>query len=193
VELGQIREWLDITRLCVLSVLLVIVVYTDLSRGKVYNWCTLGGLALAIGLAVLYWKIGPGGERSYDHISCLWGILTGFTIMFIFYMLGGIKFADVKLMTAVGALLGYPMILLALVMTAMAGAITAFAILIWKGRLRTGFQRAGKMLLTWKAPAMPESLEEQEKQGFIMMPYGFAIAVGTLAAIFYSRVGGTVL
>ena len=188
--LDQIREILDVARLSILSALLVIVVYTDVKRGKVYNWCTIGGTIVALGLALMYndlplRNLGP----NFNLWISLQGLGAGFGVMFIFFLTGGIKFADVKLMAMVGAFMGYPAIWLAVIMSALAGALVAIAVLIWKGKLQDGCFRAGRMLLSWKAPKVPESKDDQEAQGFIMIPYGFAIAVGTLAALLFGNLG----
>jgi prepilin peptidase CpaA len=154
-----------------LAILVTIAVYTELKEKRIPNFLTL--LGMLAGLAVGYL---PGGITLRASIA---GLLTGFGFLFIFYVFGGIGGGDVKLMGAVGALLGYPMILPAVFFTAIIGGFMAVMLLIWKGE----FWRSGRRCLSllWRkteadtAPAPNEPLT---------IPYGVAIAIGSLLSLF---------
>ncbi len=147
-----------ILSLGILAMVLTIAVYSELKEKRIPNWINL--LGILAGLAIGYL---PGGLSLQASIA---GLAIGFGLLFIFYVFGGMGGGDVKLMGAVGALLGFPLILPVLFYTAIIGGFMALMLLIWKGRLR-------------KAPATEEAPKEP-----LTIPYGVAIAVGCVAAIF---------
>ena len=84
-------------------------VFDDLRRRQVSNWLT--GVGVAAG-----------------------GAAVGFLAFLPFYLLGGMGGGDVKLMAAFGSLLGPSGILLAAVLAAIFGGLTAAAALLGKPR-----------------------------------------------------------
>src|SRR5687767_2077545 len=72
---------------------------TDLRARRIPNWLT-GGSAL-VGLLAGFWLHGPPGG-----LSALTGGLLGFALLLPFYALGGVGAGDVKLLAALGTLIG---------------------------------------------------------------------------------------
>jgi len=101
----------------------------DLWRREISNAVPLAG-SLA-GLALHVWSGGCAGL-----IDSAAGLATGFAVFLIFYAAGGMGGADVKLMAAFGALLGWKSILLAALLAAPAGALIAGAVLAFRRNAR---------------------------------------------------------
>jgi prepilin peptidase CpaA len=101
----------------------------DVRRRAVSNWIT--GTALVTAVACHALRAGLPGVAF-----ALGGAGMGFAVFLTFYLLGAMGAGDVKLMAAFGALLGPVGILIAAVLTAIAGALTAGAWLIWDRNCR---------------------------------------------------------
>lgn len=179
---AQVIQAVELLRHAALLGLAICCVYTDLARGKVYNWATYGGLAL--GLATAFILDGDRSMPGYPHlISAALAIAVGGGIFLLLYFVGGMGAGDVKLVAAVGALApfvpgridGLGFMLIALMYAALVGAAIALCILIWKRQVASGLRESARALFTFRvkrpdgAPAMT-------------MPYAVAIGAGVLWA-----------
>lgn len=151
-----------------LGSLLVATVYTELKWNRIPNWLTIP--ALLIGLLAAHLTSGPA------LITSVLGVVIGFGFLFIFYMFGGLGGGDVKLMGAVGALVGYPRVLDILFYTAVIGGAMAILAIIWN----RGFWR--RMGARWRrfSAGRDEEREPLEPAEPITLPYGLAIVGGCL-------------
>ncbi len=129
----------------ILLVLVGIGAVTDVREGKVYNSLTYPGIAAGILLNGLGEPAGIGWGPS------ALGFLIGFGALLIAYLAGGLGGGDVKLMGLVGAFLGPLATAHALLYTFLAGAIMAFALIVWKEgiggvfvRLSQGFGKSSR-------------------------------------------------
>ena len=80
-------------------------------------------------------------------------------------------------MAAVGAIVGWPMVLRVLCDTCIAGGVIAVAIMAWNGVLLTTLANVFKIMV-----GMPR--KQQGLRNPPMVPYALAITVGTLVAVF---------
>lgn len=168
---------MEMIRLGALALLLIISVYTDLSRRKIYNWATYPAIGFGIGIA--------GGEVLI-HDQWVWmtpailGMLSSSIVFGIPYLLGWLGAGDLKLLIAVGALQGSPFgalfILNIFYNTALCGAIMALLILVWRGELLKGLLGSLKLFVKPK-----QQVSETISQA--TLPYGVAIALGTFLSI----------
>jgi prepilin peptidase CpaA len=172
-------EALEILRHGVLLAMLVICVYTDLAKGKLYNVVTLSGLFLGLGIAFMLEGAARYEPRFQGELlASLGAAVLGGGTLFAIYLFGGFGAGDVKLMAAIGALCAdWRLTLLALLYAAVVGAAVAVGVLIWKGRLLEGLRRSARLLFTFRRAA--RKIEAKEE---IFLPYGFAISAGTLWA-----------
>src|SRR5215469_360207 len=92
--------------------------FEDIRRNHIPNWITVG----ALGAALLYQTWSHGGKGMAMGAA---GALIGFGIFLVFYWLGAVGCGDIKLMAAFGALLGPSGLLLAALLSAIAGALLA--------------------------------------------------------------------
>lgn len=150
----------------VLFAFLSLATVTDLSRHKIYNWTTYPGAAFAIALSVaqslllrvsgtsdwqsrlIYWlgAVSPG--------DCLAGLLGCGALLLVCFVLfaGQVGGGDVKLMMAMGALLGLERGFEALLWTFVLAAAVAMICLIWMVgplKLLWFLVRWAKGWLTW--------------------------------------------
>jgi len=157
---------------------LIVAAYTDITSKKVHNRLTLPGIAagLALNFAIGGWD--AGGAAGPSLLSSLMGFGLGFGIFFVAYVVGGVGGGDVKLVGAVGAILGFPFIVSAIFWSALVGAFMALAALLWRGRLLAGLASTAKAVLTVRGGAAAREAASGEAAR-IDIPYGAAIAVGS--------------
>jgi prepilin peptidase CpaA len=96
----------------------------DLRSGRIPNWLAGGGVVAGLACAAA-----SGGARGLATAAA--GALLGFAIFFALHWTGGMGGGDVKLMAALGSLLGPWDILAAAVLAAMVGGLWAVALLLW--------------------------------------------------------------
>jgi prepilin peptidase CpaA len=162
--------------LSVLAVMLAIAVYIELKESRIPNWLTLSGMALGLLIGYLH------GTTAFWF--SLGGLVIGFGFLFIFYVFGGLGGGDVKLMGAAGALMGADLIKSALFYTAFIGAFLAVMMVIWRkdfwARIGWGLRR----LAFWRK----DGTEQPAANSPVIVPYGLAIAIGCLLALFIKGV-----
>jgi prepilin peptidase CpaA len=175
-----------------LFLLLIVSAYTDITRSKVYNWCTFP--AIGLGLALAYLAGGFKEAQDFNLLTSLLGLFTGGGIILLFSLFGGIGLGDVKLMGAVGALAGFPFVLHCLLYSSMIGFVIAIGMLIWKGRVREGLTHSVKFAFRLrklesgkKKEGAAEEAPLETKKGETI-PFGAAIAFGTLWAFFLVQI-----
>jgi len=108
-------------------VAVLIATVTDLRAFKIYNVLTL---PLLLSGPVYHGVLegSPGLQNS------LQGMIFGFAILFLFYVLGGMGGGDVKLMAGIGAWLGLPLTFCIFLLTAAATGLYAFVLILATGR-----------------------------------------------------------
>jgi len=166
-----------------LFAVLIAAVYTDLSRGKIHNWCTLPGILLGVMLNAGLGGVFEGGLWGANLVSSL-GALVVVLLVFLWpYLRGGIAAGDVKLMLAVGAIGGMHnfFIAYALLYSSLIGVAMALVMLVWKGRLRAGLKGTVRFLFSRRRLGVEGDGDESFGSG-VVIPYGFAIAVGSIFA-----------
>ncbi len=161
------------------SVFLIVILTggaTDLLYRKVYNHLTFP--AIALGFALNYWFWGVSGLRSSGL-----GLLVGFFPLLLIFMAGGMGGGDVKLMAAIGAIMGFPFILAALLYSALTGGVIALVTVIWKKQWRTlGGDIGRAVVLIFRPSAGRDTEPEKNNRPRLTIPFGFAIFLGSLWA-----------
>jgi prepilin peptidase CpaA len=167
--------------LIILIIVLTIAAVSDIMFQKVPNWLTYP--TMIGGIAYYTWMNGIEG-----FLSSVEGIGVGVVVLILPYLMGGMGAGDIKLMGAVGGLLGPKGVFTAFLFTAIIGGIYALIILALYGNLRDTFKRYGTMLktfvLTQTMIYIPPSREEMKPR----LCYGVAIALGTILSVFYGSI-----
>jgi prepilin peptidase CpaA len=162
------------------QVLLVIMVAIaagfDLRYRRIPNW--LVGTGLVWGMLMNTLLFGwPGLKTS------LLGIGLAFIVYFPLFLVRGMGAGDVKLMMAVGALVGPLNWLYIFVMTGILGGAAALLLLAWRRRLRQTFSNVVVILselLHLRAPFAADEKLDVHSPNAITMPHGVTIAAGSL-------------
>ncbi len=157
----------------IVIVVIAIAAYTDWRWRLIKNKLTFP--AIALGLLLNFLSSGWPGLTF-----ALLGLAVGFGLMMIPFVFGQMGGGDVKLMTALGSLLGAYAIMNVFLYTTLAGGLLAFGFAVFRKRgletLRQSWQLAKGVLIYQTLPEKQSAPEPADT-----MPYGLAIAVGTLA------------
>ncbi len=141
-------------------IIALISAYTDLRYRKILNWVTLPAIPLGLILQGLFF--GWSGL-----IDAGWGFLIGFGFFFVFYLFGGMGAGDVKLMGALGVLLGKSSIIYVLVFTGLIGLLIVIILFFPYLFLAVKTRKASVFLAFRKH----------------YMPYGIAISLASILTI----------
>jgi prepilin peptidase CpaA len=171
----------------ILAAVLVVAAYADLRWGTVPNWLTYPAIAAGLVASALVGELeGRAGEAVTYHV---FGLAVGFGVLFVAYLLGGMGGGDVKLMAAVGAFLGWPSVLHALVYSFLAAAAVGLIVMIWQGRTRMVLRRL------WMAvrilPLPTAKMKDAVPVDTSRVPFGFGACVGVLWFLFMKYADGT--
>ena len=161
----------------VLGVALVISVVTDIASQRILDLITFPTIGLA--LVLRFFDGGFDFDRGVlGGVICAIGACALFAVA---AMRGSMGWGDVKLMAAVGAVMGWPLMLYAVACVTLAGALQAVVTLMWKGTTwetaASVLQKAGK-----KLKLIPKEVPVAKPEH---IPYGVAIALGTFWAMWW--------
>ncbi len=141
----------------------------DLLHRRIPNWLTFGAWFLALPVQLMI-----HGAASGAAVWAL-GWLTGLGVFLPFYLLRGMAAGDVKLMAAVGAWLGAGLAFQIALAAFVLGGAWALVLVLKSRRHRQLMGNITGILCTGTSGPSIGSL-----------PYGVAIAAGTLATLFAS-------
>jgi prepilin peptidase CpaA len=113
----------DLLTFSVLFVIGVIASITDIRERKIYNLLTYPSMILGFVL----WSVFAGADGL---ITSLIGFAIAFGIFLIIFLFGGFGAGDVKYSAAIGAIMGYPMVVNWIVISAIVGGLFALALFI---------------------------------------------------------------
>ncbi|PLS06995.1 prepilin peptidase [Neobacillus cucumis] len=163
--------------LIVLVTILIVSLYTDIKSRRILNIITLPTIIIAFVFHT--YTFGLSGLVFSSK-----GFLTGVGLLIIPFILGGLGAGDVKLMAAIGALMGTSFVFYSFIYTAIIGGmIGVFIILKTKG-----FRNSIKSLLINIAlfRSNQGSLSiSKVSEGKISFPYGIAIVLGTFCSLIW--------
>jgi prepilin peptidase CpaA len=176
----------ETARHVILLALLVVAAYTDLARGKVYNWSTYPAILLGVLLAYVIGGVDGLGYRAngFNLVNSGLGILAAGGIFGLFFVLGAFGAGDVKLATAIGALSGWHFAIAAITYSALIGFVMALGLLIWKGNLARGLLDSARAAVRLKSA---EKVVGKDSPALLTVPYGFALSAGTMWAWFIQQ------
>jgi prepilin peptidase CpaA len=159
----------------ILAIALGISVVTDLRSRRIPDAVTLP----ATGLLLLARLLLTGWDGLFGMAVGVVGALAGWAVFRGIAWCGGMGLGDVKLMAAVGAALGWPLVLRALLFTAIAGGVQALVVAVGAGRLGPALRGAGALLLRGHGSTRRGTAPERG----LAVPYAVAIAAGTAFAV----------
>jgi len=149
----------------------------DVRQQRIPNWLTYPGLLLGIILrfAFLGW---------HGLTTALGGALLAGGIVLLFYLVRAMGAGDVKLLAAVGSFVGPRQAFVILLATAIAGGILALVYALLRRRLWLTLKNLGSVVAfhSWGGIKAHPNLN-LDNPSALRMPYGLAIATGTLYAL----------
>ena len=149
----------------------------DVRERRIPNWLTYSGIILGLVLrgVLIGWK-GLG--------TALAGCTLAGGIFLLFYVVRAMGAGDVKLVAALGSLLGPSDAVVMLLATAICGGVMAIAYAIYRQRMRATLFNVGAALQFHTVSGLRAHPElNLDNPVALRMPYGLAIAAGTLYVV----------
>jgi prepilin peptidase CpaA len=154
----------------VLTVVLVLAVWFDVSRSRIPNWLTVGGVAAALVV------------RGFMGIEALWAGLLGGTLGLalgiLLFAVGAMGAGDGKLLATVGSFLGFGVFVQALPLIGAAGGALALVVTIRNGTLLPTLLRFRELVYYVVSLGRIGERRTLAMPGAVTIPYGVAVAAG---------------
>jgi prepilin peptidase CpaA len=147
--------------------------WTDWRNRRIPNWLTVSGLLAGI---VANGVIGGWTGMKTSILGAALGLL----LLLPFVLLRSLGAGDWKLAGALGAIVGWQVLLNLLVWSIFVAGIMAFALVIYKRRLGQTFRNIGRMLASLFSFHMPGPEVSLDNPKALKIPYGVALAFTTL-------------
>jgi prepilin peptidase CpaA len=157
--------------LVVLALGLGTAVVTDIRTRRIPNWLTAGMAAAGFGIAA-------GGGHVTPMQAGL-GMALGLMLMLPGHLIGATGAGDVKLMAAVGSVVGTGLIVRVFLYTAIAGGVFAVAVALRRGRLQQTVSDTAMLVASPSAARVAIEASHRANR----FAYGPAIAAGTLISL----------
>jgi prepilin peptidase CpaA len=172
-----------------LGILVAIAAYTDIRYRRIPNWLVLTGIIVGFTWNALSGGMWPGLLRAGE------GLGLGFALLIPFYLIRALGAGDVKLLAAIGAIIGPGNVFWIFILTGIIGGIAGLVVAVLKNRVGHTLFNVGWILgdlLHFKAPykSSPE-LDVTTNKG-MRLPYGAVMAAGAAFFILMTQYGRTV-
>jgi len=154
----------------VLMVVLFLSVWFDMREKRIPNWITVGGV---VGSLALRGIVGPEALG----LGMLGGAL-GLFLGLLLFAAGAMGAGDGKLLTAVGALLGFEAFLRALPLIGAVGGLLALMVTLRNGTLFATLLRFRELLFYFVSFGRIGDRRTLSTPGAVTVPYGVAVAAG---------------
>jgi prepilin peptidase CpaA len=163
-----------------LGLVVAVAAYTDMRERRIPNWLAGSGLVLGVGLN--FYLYGIEGLKNSGFGICL-----ALGIYFPLFALRAMGAGDVKLMGAIGAMVGPGNWLRIFILTALIGGVVALIVILHQGAVGKALKNVGRIVtssLRGQAPyeKHPE-LDVTSGKG-LSLPHGAVIALGAMLYIF---------
>jgi prepilin peptidase CpaA len=155
-----------------LLALMVGAAWYDVRTRRIPNALTLSGMALAVGLRLV-----AGPSAAIDGVT---GAILAFVLCLPFFVLGVLGGGDAKLLMSVGAFTGPKDLLMAMLVIASLGGILGAIDAMRKGILLPVLHNCGDILKHWATLGQRGANRTLTSAGALAIPYGVAIAAGSL-------------
>jgi len=168
-----------------LTALVVAVSVFDIRERRIPNLLVFPAAVIGLTLNLV--------ARGWEGLGFgLKGLALGFTLLFIPYLVGGMKAGDVKFLAAIGAFMGATDVVRALLATLLCYPLFAAIAVIREKKLNLTWLRFRRVLLNFLGFFIPGlklyaiRLEERDDKSIpsVTTPFGVTVAAGTLIAVY---------
>jgi prepilin peptidase CpaA len=159
-----------------ISALMLVAAYCDVRTRRIPNALTLLGFGVAIAL-----RATAGLGAGIDGVT---GAILAFVLCLPFFVLGVLGGGDAKLLMALGAFTGPRDLLMAMLLIASIGGIIGAVDALRKGILLPVLYNCGDIIKHWATFGRRGSNRSLTTSGALAIPYGVAIALGSLVLWF---------
>jgi prepilin peptidase CpaA len=146
----------------------------DIRTRRIPNALTAAMAGIGLGLAA-------AGVSGISVGASIAGLLVGLALMMPGHLLGATGAGDVKLMAAVGAIVGPGLTVTAFLFTALAGGVLAVAVAVRRRRFKATFAGTGRLI----AAPTDAPREIRAAAPVSRFAYGPAIAIGSILAAMF--------
>jgi prepilin peptidase CpaA len=183
----SILELAALPHLGMLVALLVVAGVVDYRSYRIPNWLSMGGALVGLVSSTLV-----AAQPLDGFMWALAGLAAGLAALIPFYAVRVMGAGDVKLMAAVGAFLGFPAILYAVLFTFITGGVAALAFAISHKASRRMADNVSNIAWSMTLAAMTgtspaASLKQAGSIG--KLPYAISIGIGTTVYIVAKQLG----
>lgn len=150
--------------------------WIDYSQHRVPNWLNLSLIVAGFCAQGLYF--GVSGLAAGG-----WGLLMGFGLLIIPWMMRGMGAGDVKLMAAIGVWIGPALTFYSFALGAVIGAVVGMIMILSSGRLRMACHNMGVIMAKCSSTQTLFSEFGSAKSFGVtsqLLPYGVPLTAGTL-------------
>jgi len=177
-------DWLTHISTFAVTALVIAVAFFDLRARRIPNFLVFP--AVIVGLAL-------NASRGWHGFSFgLKGLGLGFLLLLLPYVFGGMKAGDVKFLAAIGSFVGAAEIVRVFLFTVLCYPLLAVVPVVRERKLRLTLLRFGRIFFNFLGFFVPslklyaQSFEARDDSSVpsVRTPFGVAIAVGTLIALY---------
>ena len=158
--------------LAVVAIGVTVATFIDIRTRRIPNELTAAMSGIGLAMAAT-------GLSGISARAAIAGFAIGLILMLPGYLLGATGAGDVKLMAAVGAIVGPGLVVSAFLFTALAGGVLAIAVAARRGRVAATLAGTGRLI------AAPADARQEIKAASPVhrFAYGPAIAIGSVIAV----------
>jgi len=177
--------WLDKVSAVTLTVLVVAVAIFDMRQRRIPNFMVFPAAIIGLALHLI-------GSGLSGFLFALKGLGLGFGLLFIPYLVKGMKAGDVKFMMAIGAFTGAAGIARVLLVTVLCYPLLASVVVVREQKLGVTWLRFRRILYNFlgfflpsmRLYAMRLDSQDDETIASATTPFGVAIAAGSLISTY---------
>lgn len=167
----------------VLIVTALAAAYYDLRVRRIPNWINLTGVMLGLSLNTYF-------EHFHGTLIAAGGLLAALSIYVPLYALKGMGAGDVKLMAAIGAIVGPENWFSIFIVTALLGGAASMVLVLLRRKMGQTMHNVATIvtqLSRGKAPAEQDTALSIHDKSSLKMPHGAIIASGVCLFLMFHR------
>jgi prepilin peptidase CpaA len=147
--------------------------WTDWRSRRIPNWLTVPGFLIGVSVNVI-----ANGRAGLA--ASLLGAGLGLLVLLPFVFLRSLGAGDWKLAGALGAFVGWQVLVDLLMGSVFMAGIMALGLVVYKGRFKETLRNIGRLVLSMFTLRMPGAEVSLDNPQSLKVPYGVALALTTL-------------